>query len=93
MYFRSLSLLATFACAGLTIIAPLGASDLTNLLGNFASAVSTPTFTGPSPCDVAHPALPEVLKAVVLKVNPSADKSSVLSFFCRGWHPIWGFFV
>ena len=51
MYFRSLSLLATFACAGLTIIAPLGASDLTNLLGNFASGVSTPTFTDPSPCD------------------------------------------
>jgi len=36
MFFRSLSLLATFACAGLTIAAPLG-DELANPLGNSAS--------------------------------------------------------
>ena len=79
MYFRSLSLLAAFACAGLTTAVPLGASDLTNLLGNSASGVSTPTLFGRMPRDVAHPTLPKVFKTVVVKLIPIADKLSALS--------------
>ena len=98
MYFRSLSLLATLAWAGLTIAVPLGASDLTNPVGNSASGASIPAFPNldtpalpkipPVSRDVAHPTLPEVFKAVVLKVNPVADKLSALSFSfqsCRAW--------
>ena len=84
MYFRSLSLLAIFACAGLTIAMSLGASDLTNLLGNSASGVNSPETLPAAPPiqrDVAYPTLPEVFEALVLKVNPIADKLSALSFY------------
>ena len=90
MYFRSLSLLATFACAGLTIATPLGASGLTNLLGNSASGVNIPKALPAAPPihrDVAHPTLLEVFKAMLLKVNPIADRLSALlfSFLSLSW--------
>jgi hypothetical protein len=84
MYFRSLSLLATFACAGLTIAAPLGASGLNNLLGDSAFGVSASKALPAAPPihrDVASPTLPEVFKAMVLKFNPIADKLSGSSFY------------
>ena len=85
MYFGSLSLLATFACASLAIATPLGASDLTNPLINSASDINAPKAlpAAPPPIqrDVAHPTLPEVFEALVLKVNPIADKLSALSFY------------
>ena len=81
MYFHSLPLLATLACAGLTIASPLGASDLT-LLATSDSGVSTPTFPGVAPVlrDVAHSTPPEVFKEVISKVNSITDKLRELSF-------------
>jgi len=82
MFFRSLSLLATVACAGLTIAVPLGLNDLSNPLGSSLSGVSAPAVPKlpapalPAPRDVAHPTLPEAFKAVVIKINPIADKLS-----------------
>ena len=84
MYFHSLSLLTTFACAGLTIATPLGGSGLTNLLGDSASSVNALKALPAAPPihhDVAHPTLSEVFEALVLKVNPIADKLSALSFY------------
>ena len=84
MYFRSLSLLAIFACAGLTIAMSLGASDLTNLLGNSASGVNSPETLPAAPPiqrDIVHPTLPEVFKALALKVNPIAAKLSALLIY------------